>query len=155
MENLPRQQRAYLPSSQERAAHREWIGGRALTLLSHYWRDDDPVELTAAIGKDWADVLEGIPAEYVQRACIQYQRDEPRRKPTPGAIYQLARAAMPKPEIVRPRDLSAPLRDEGRAPTEEERAEAEMAAARRREAANEILARAGYAAKVNGGADEG
>lgn len=86
--------------SAERVAHREWIGGRALTLLSHYWRDDDPVELTAAIGADWADVLEGIPAEYIQRACIQYQRENDRRKPTPGSIYQIARNFMPRPAPV-------------------------------------------------------
>ena len=86
--------------SAERVAHREWIGGRALTLLSHYWRDDDPIELTAAIGADWADVLEGVPAEYLQRACVQYLRDEPTRKPKPGAIYQIARAMMPKPTVV-------------------------------------------------------
>ena len=71
-----------------------------LTLLSHYWRDDDPVELTAALGADWADVLEGIPAEYIQRACIRYQRDEPRRKPTPGAIYAMAIGMIPKPAVV-------------------------------------------------------
>lgn len=69
-----------------------------MTLLSHYWRDDDPVELTSAIGADWADVLEGIPQEYIQRASIQYQRQEPRRKPTPGAIYDMARRMMPKPK---------------------------------------------------------
>lgn len=85
----------------ERVAHREWIGGRILTVLSHYWREDDPVELTAAIGADWADVLEGIPQEFIQRACIQYQRDEPRRKPTPGAIYKLAQSMMPRPVAVR------------------------------------------------------
>ena len=86
--------------SAERVEHREWIGGRALTLLSHYWRDDDPVELTGAIGRDWADVLEGLPQDAIQKACIQYQRDEPRRKPTPGAIYQVARAMMPRPVTV-------------------------------------------------------
>lgn len=69
-------------------------------MLAHYWRDDDPVELTGAIGADWADVLEGIPAEYIQRACIEYQREEPRRKPTPGAVYQLARRLMPSPRVV-------------------------------------------------------
>jgi hypothetical protein len=46
--------------------------------------------------------LEGIPQEYVQRACIQYQRDEPRKRPTPGAVYQIARALMPKPRIAQP-----------------------------------------------------
>ncbi len=71
-----------------------------MTLLSHYWRDDDPVELTAALGKDWADVLEGLPRDAIQKACVQFQRDEPRRKPTPAAIYALARSFMPRPVIV-------------------------------------------------------
>ena len=52
------------------------------------------------MGKDWADVLEGIPEMYIQQACIRYQREEPRRKPTPGAIYQMALEAMPMPKIV-------------------------------------------------------
>ena len=99
MANLPERKSASMPSLPERAAHREWIGGRAITLLSHYWRDDDPVELTAAIGQDWADVLEGLPQEVIQRACIAYQRQEPRRKPTPGAIYQIAIELMPKPVL--------------------------------------------------------
>lgn len=115
-------------------AHREWIGGRALTLLSHYWRDDDPVELTAAIGRDWADVLEGIPQEYVQRACLEYMRTEPRKKPTPGEIYQRAVKAMPKPQVVPTAEVERP-----------ERVSAE--------AANEILAKAGYSVKRMGAAE--
>lgn len=95
--------------SAERVEHREWIGGRALTLLSHYWREDDPVQLTAAIGADWADVLEGIPADTIQKACIVYQREEPRRKPTPGAIYNIALRLMPKPKVVaKPEQQQAP-----------------------------------------------
>lgn len=102
MQKLPQKvQSESTPSLQERADHREWIGGRVVTLLSHYWRDDDPIELTAAIGRDWADVLEGLPQDAIQKACIRYQREEPRRKPTPGAIYEMARAAMPRPAIVR------------------------------------------------------
>jgi hypothetical protein len=104
MTNLPANPKSewtpLLAEQEERYNHREWIGGRALTLLNHYWRDDDPVELTAAIGADWADVLEGLPREYLQWACVQYQRDEPRRKPTPGAIYKLARGRMPKTRLV-------------------------------------------------------
>lgn len=87
--------------------HREWIGGRALTLLSHYYRPDDPVELTAAIGQDWAEVLKSLPRESIQKACIEYVRDNPRRRPTPGAIYELASKhiirslkAAPKPVLV-------------------------------------------------------
>jgi hypothetical protein len=108
-----------MPSLQEREAHREWIAGRSFTLLSHYWRDDDSEALTAAMGKDWADVLEGLPQDAIQKACIQYQREEPRRKPTPGAIYALAREAMPRPQLVRQQPAPEPERPE---PTAEERA---------------------------------
>lgn len=107
-----------MPSLAERSQHREWIGGRAFTLLSHYWRDDDSEELTAAMGADWADVLEGLPQEAIRKACIQYQREEPRRKPTPGAIYALAREAMPRPTVVASQPMPEPERNE---PTPEER----------------------------------
>lgn len=99
------------------AEHRAWIAGRVFTLLSHYWRDDDPIELTDAIGADWAEVLEGIPQEFIKKACIVYQREEPRRKPTPGAIYQLARSMMPKPQVVH----SEPRQEEERTPLSVER----------------------------------
>jgi len=82
-----------------------------VTLLCHYWRDDDDETLTSAIAADWADVLEGIPKEAIRKACIRYQREEPRRKPTPGAIYQMARAAMPRPQIVRPQPVSEPEKE--------------------------------------------
>lgn len=91
-------------------AHREWIGGRIYTLLSHYWREDDDDMLTAAIAADWAEVLEGIPQQYIQSACIKYQRDEERRKPTPGAIYRMARDMMPRPQVVRPAPPAEPER---------------------------------------------
>lgn len=121
-----------MPSLPEREAHREWIGGRALTLLSHYWRENDPAPLTAAIGADWATVLEGMPRDAIQLACIEYQRSEPRRKPTPGAIYQLAMKYVPKPKLVE-RNEPEPTR---------ERVSRERAA--------EILAEAGYAPKKFG-----
>ena len=96
--------------SVERVEHREWIGGRCLTLLSHFWREDDPVELTAAIGKDWADVLEGLPQEYIDRACIQYLREE-NRKPKPADIYRRARDLMPAPRFVTPPAPPEPERE--------------------------------------------
>ena len=115
MDNLPTNQKTeWTPSLQEQEArldHREWIGGRAITLLNHYWRDDDPAEMDAAIGSDWADVLEGIPRGAIQKACIQYQRDEPRRKPTPGAIYALARGFMPRPQVVRSQPVPEPVKE--------------------------------------------
>lgn len=124
MGNLPVNQKpASQHLSKERVAHREWIGGRILTLLSHYWREDDPVELTAAIGADWAEVLEGIPQEYIHRACIQYLRDEPRRKPAPGVIYSAAKSLMPRPQVVR---TPEPQRPEKCSPEEAARIVADL-----------------------------
>lgn len=100
MANLP-DKAASVHSLRAHQAHREWIAGRIATLLSHYWRDDDPMELLTAMAADWVEVMAGMPQQAVQQACIQYLRDEPRRKPTPGAILELARLAMPAPSIVR------------------------------------------------------
>lgn len=139
MSNVPANPNGeWKPSLREQEArleHREWIGGRAITLLSHYWRDDDDDALTAAMGNDWADVLEGLPCDAIQKACIRYQREEPRRKPTPGAIYQLAREAMPAPAVVH------------RQPPEPENTEPRVSAER----ANAILDEIGFKPKRFGG----
>jgi len=112
-----------------------------MTLLSHYWRDDDPVELTAAIGRDWADVLEGLPQEYIQRAAIRFQQQNGKRKPTPSAIYEIARDLMPAPFAVvnawvqKPEPyiaLSVPVEE-------------------RRRSAAEIMEKAGFRPKTFGG----
>ena len=87
-------------SLRDQPEHRQWIAGRIYTLLSHYWREDDPDALTTAIASDWVEVLAGMPQRAIQNACVQYLRDEPRRKPTPGAILELTRAAAPPPRMV-------------------------------------------------------
>lgn len=101
-----------------------------LTLLNHYWRPDDPVELSEALGRDWADVLEGLPQDVIQKACVRFQQTS-RSKPTPAAIYALARDLMPPPAVV----FSAPVE----APAKRERVSKEVAA--------EIVAKAGYRVK--------
>lgn len=128
----------YTHLSAERLDHRQWIGGRILTLLSHYWREDDPVELTGAIGKDWADVLEGLPRDAIQAACLRYMRDEPRRKPTPGAIYAMAHESMPKPRVVFNR-APEPIQEPERIS---------------RERAAEIMAEVGFAVKKMKGMED-
>jgi hypothetical protein len=87
-----------------------WIAGRVVTLLGHYWRADDPVELSAAIAADWAEVLEGIPQDFIQKACLKYLKDNPARKPTPGAIRALAVALMPSRPRPIPTDHITPMR---------------------------------------------
>ena len=124
------------PSLQERQSRREWILGRIATLLGHYWREDDPSELNEAMGRDWADILEGLPQDAISRACMAYLRNEPRRKPSPGAIYALAREMMPRPTVVPKPHQEAPR----------ERMSAERAA--------EIMAEVGFRPQRFGGADE-
>lgn len=95
----------------ERQSHRLWIAGRILTLLSHYWREDDPSAMDEAIARDWADVLEGMPQTAIEKSCKRYLRDEPRRKPTPGAIYALARSFIPAPVIVHRAPEPEPMKE--------------------------------------------
>lgn len=83
------------PSSTALTEHRAWIKGRAAMLLAHYWREGDDPSLIGALGKDWADVLEDLPQDLIQRACVRYLREEPRRRPSPAAIYQLAAGMLP------------------------------------------------------------
>ena len=136
MANLPEVKHGLGPSLQERQSRREWVLGRIATLLSHYWRDDDPSELTEAIARDWADILEGLPQDAISKACTSYLRSEPRRKPTPGAIYALARDFVPRPVIV----ARSPEPDMPR-----ERMSAERAA--------EIMAEVGFRPKRMGDAE--
>lgn len=138
MANLPEVKHGLGPSLQERQSRREWVLGRIATLLSHYWRDDDPSELTEAIARDWADILEGLPQDAISKACTSYLRSEPRRKPTPGAIYALARDFVPRPVIV----ARSPEPDMPR-----ERMSAERAA--------EIMAEVGFRPKRMGDSNEG
>lgn len=139
MANEIQEQTGFNHSLQERQSKRQWILGRVATLLSHYWRDDDPSELTEAIARDWADILEGIPNEIIHRACLRYMRNEPRRKPTPGAIYAMCRDAMPGPAIVHHYVTDPRPQPERVSP----------------EAANEMVARHGFAIKrMSKGLDE-
>lgn len=111
--------------------------GRIATLLGHYWREDDPAELNEAFGRDWADILEGIPQDALAKACTAYLRNEPRRKPTPGAIYALARSFIPAPVIVHRAPESEPVK---------ERLTAERAA--------EIMAEVGFRPQRFGGTQD-
>lgn len=49
-----------------------------------------------------------MPQRAIQNACVQYLRNEPRRKPTPGAILELARASAPPPRLVVPQPPPPP-----------------------------------------------
>jgi hypothetical protein len=84
-------------------------------------------------------VLEGLPQDAIHRACIRYQREEPRRRPTPGAIYAMARESIPKPTIVRPFAAMPPAEPPPRITPER---------------AREIMEEFGFAPKRFGGFDD-
>jgi len=78
---------------------REWLMGRIVTLLSHYYRPDDDPDILRAQAADWYVVLKGFPVYAINGACVDYLSSEPRRKPAPGAIVELCRRLMPRPRL--------------------------------------------------------
>ena len=66
--------------------HAEWIAGRVMTLLSHYFQPDNPAEVQEAAIDDWIETLAPFSQIAIELACKKYIRDQPRRRPTPGDI---------------------------------------------------------------------
>ena len=67
--------------------------------MSHYYREDDTIALNAALGDDWADVLQGQTREFIQVACLQYMAEN-KYKPTPAHILELCYKQNVAPVIV-------------------------------------------------------
>jgi len=106
-----------------------WLAGRITTLLSHYYTPDIPATLSEAAMVDWLAVLDGLPTDDIERACMDYLREEPRRRPTPGDIRQrvLAKRAWAEKYRAPVVQIDAPSRERVTP-----------------EAANAILAEAGF-----------
>lgn len=73
-----------------RTAARDWLSGRIVVLLSHYFTPDMSEALAVKAIGDWLNVLGGFSAPTIEEACQRYLRSEPRKRPTPGAVYELA-----------------------------------------------------------------
>lgn len=109
----------------------EWIAGRIGTLLDHYFQPNDPSQVTKAQMMDWIKVLRGLPQQAISASCDGYLRDQPRRRPTPGEIYNRANSWLyATGKVQRPR-IGAALPKPERAPPDKQRAA-------------EILERAGF-----------
>jgi hypothetical protein len=75
---------------------REWLTGRVMVLLSHFYtQETDPAVVRAQAG-DWFDTLWDVPQEAIEGACRDYLRNGPRRRPSPGDIRNLATIRLPK-----------------------------------------------------------
>lgn len=63
----------------QRSEHREWIKGRVVTALAHFWREDDAPELISAVVRDWIDALEKYDQQQIQDAFLSHFTTSPKR----------------------------------------------------------------------------
>lgn len=92
-----------------RLSDRKWIIGRIEVLLNDFYRKDLGEAFDTAAQIQWADVLEGLPREAINKGCIDYQRNGPRSqatnkliKPAAGDIYRFSLPFIPRPKVVAP-----------------------------------------------------
>lgn len=128
-------------------ANKKWIAGRVATLLSQYFASSVPVEMMTAIADDWNEELRKFPSWSIQKACrwwMSAENDKRRQKPLPGDI-----AARCKTElgVVQVGDLALRRFYAGVEPIKQAKPEKPCS----KEAAAEIMAKAGFAAKSFGG----
>jgi hypothetical protein len=77
-----------------------------VTLLKHYFEADEDPAVIREMARDWIEILAPYPQEAIAAACRTYLVDEPRKRPTPGAIRVLAIKAMDADPRLRPERLA-------------------------------------------------
>ena len=125
-------------TQQELQKHRAKIAFDVRTVLSAYFQPHEAEEIKAAQLAWWCDELQDWTQEQVLWALRKWNRDKPDRRPTPGHIVQIMKAA-------RGRKIAASLPKQKPAP---ERKPIDG------DAANAILAEHGFAPKRFGGSNE-
>lgn len=68
--------------------HREWIKGRVITALAHFWREDVDPRLASAMTSDWLNALEKFEQDKIQTAFLKHLEASERR-PTIAGIVSL------------------------------------------------------------------
>ena len=119
---------------QDRSKHRAWIGVRVEALLDGYWQNRPHEAVKEEILADWMDGLEAFTPGEIRAACREWLGSNPRRKPNVGDIRGIVLAARQKAVAAAPKPEPVPERKPVTA-----------------EAAQEILAKAGFAPKHMGG----
>ncbi len=64
-------------------ANGQWIAGRMVTLLSHYFQPGQDAKASAAAGGDWIKILSKYPQCVVEEAADEWMRTKTHR-PTPA-----------------------------------------------------------------------
>lgn len=126
----PRHDRSLSP--QELADHRQKIASEVKIILSAYFQPHETQEIQSAQLAWWCDELQEWTREQVVYALRQWNRDEPRRRPTPGDITQLLKQLRGRKEAERM--AREPMPEPPKERISKERAQ-------------EILAEAGFAPK--------
>ncbi|MEO9648804.1 MAG: hypothetical protein ABJ360_22460 [Roseobacter sp.] len=78
-------------------ATKQWIAGRAATLLSQYFTSSIPAEMMTAIAEDWHEELKSYPSWALQKAVrwwMSADNDKRRQKPIAGDISDRAKEEM-------------------------------------------------------------
>lgn len=74
-----------------RPSPRNWLSGKIVSLLSHYFITQTDERVAKAAAEDWIEILQPCPPWAVSNACRAYLKGQDRRKkPLPGDIYDLA-----------------------------------------------------------------
>lgn len=120
-------------SQQELFAHRDQIYSEVMAVLGAYYQPSDPPEVRAINKAWWCDELQDWTHEQVVYALRQWNRDNPRLRPTPGDILRMLKRLRGMKEAQRMR-TNAPAPE-----PEKERATPEQV--------NAILAEAGFSPK--------
>jgi len=125
-------------SPQELAEHRQSIASEVEIVLSAYFQPTESEAVRAGQLSWWCDELQDWTRQQVVYALRQWNRDNPRRRPTPGDITSLLKQLRGHKEAERRRSSVAPTEDADRQVVTGERA-------------NEILAQAGISPRTFGG----
>ena len=121
-------------SQQEVVEHRQRIASEVRVVLSAYFQPHEDDAIKAAQLAWWCDELEDWTQEQVVWGLRKWNREEPRKRPTPGDILSILKAQRGKTEAAKMDPLP---------PTPERKPVSEEAAA-------EILAKAGFEIDGNG-----
>ena len=102
----------------EKPATRQWIAGRALSLLSQYFAPNMEEAVSKAIADDWCEMLSSYPAWAIANGCRWWMgRENPHkaRRPLAGDIQEAAYREMERVRVARitlGRGLSRPYEPE-------------------------------------------
>lgn len=113
-------------SQQEVVAHRQVIASEVRVVLSAYFQPHEDDAIKAAQLAWWCDELEDWTQEQVVWGLRKWNRDEPRKRPTPGDILSILKAQRGKTEAAK---MRAPPPEPERNPATKEEASAALRAA--------------------------